>query len=64
MEQQEKRTARVQGYIPPSLKGFVAAQIAASGGLKTESDVVFEALELKRVIVAAEHGSPRLARRS
>ncbi len=61
MESLEKRNARVQGYITPSLKQFVEQQCAAAGGRLTESDVVFEALELRRVIVAADHiTAPRI----
>jgi hypothetical protein len=58
----EKRTAKVQGYITDELKQFVEQQIAANPR-KSESDVVFEALELKRVISIAEQKvGPRIAR--
>jgi hypothetical protein len=58
----EKRRSKVQGYITDSLKQFVEEQVAANPS-KTESDVVFEALELKRVIVIAEQKiGPRVGR--
>jgi hypothetical protein len=48
----EKRTAKVQGYITGSLKEYLERELAVHPH-KSESDLVFEALELKRVISIA-----------
>lgn len=49
----EKRTAKMQGYVPPSLREFYESMVARHPR-KSMSDVVFEALERNRVMVIAE----------
>lgn len=51
--QREKRTAKVSGYVPPSLREFYE-ELVADHPRKTLSDVVYEALERNRVMVIAE----------
>lgn len=48
----EKRTEKISGYIPPSLKQHYEAKVAAHPR-KSISDVVFEALEAQAAIEIA-----------
>lgn len=43
-ERREKRTAKLQGYVPPSLRAFYE-ELVANHPRKSLSDVVYEALE-------------------
>ena len=43
-ERREKRTAKLQGYVPPSLRAFYE-ELVANHPTKSLSDVVYEALE-------------------
>lgn len=49
----EKRTAKLSGYVPPSLKEFYES-LVADHPRKSLSDVVYEALETHRAMVLAQ----------